>query len=385
MMRQLEQEKSRGDGGEEPSSSVEFGFRLDPPNQEDQAEAFEAARRQAEQTAVVLTQRTETIRAFADLHGRWRDALIGRIGRDTWLQLMTFSRERRETEQRNLRQAPGPEGVPATERARKRAQNDSLTLLEKAGVSREELKKIHAVHAAELDSIASPPRDTGTLESVPESEVPEDVRLGKGNPWTIYTPPYAGWWWSYSWWRLGGYNPDLYAYIDWSTGAMGHRSDWSDYSASDLDAFSLDYDTQLGVWYRPPKAGRLDVWFRLRSASARSHIWLDDEWGWSDSHSRMWSHLTVNVSPVLADKDEMQIWWAWAKGSPDSKTYQNDWYTPGTVHWFHMTTSAPIPANSWTLLKVGTYDRRYTWLNDVSTWQMMRNRWYLEELYVDVI
>jgi hypothetical protein len=376
---------SRSDHGDESSSSVEFGYRLRPPSPEGQADALEAARRQAEQASALLTRRTETVRAFADVHRRWRGALIARLGEERWQQMMEFSRERRRSDQLILRQSPGPDGVPAFDRARKRAQTESSSLLEKAGVSREELKKIHAMHAAELDLIAAPPSAKGTLESVPESEVPEDVRRGKGNPWTIYTPPYAGWWWIYSWWRAGGHDPDLYTYVDLNTGAMGHRSDWYDYSASDLDAFALDYDTHLGVWYKPPKAGRLDVWFRLRCASARSHFWLDDEWGWSDSHSRVWSHLTVNVSPVLLDQDEMQIWWAWAKGNPDSKTYQNDWYTPGSIHWFHMTSSAPIPANTWTLLKVGTYDHRFTWVNDVSTWQMMRNRWFLEELYVDVI
>ena len=74
------------------------------------------------------------------------------------------------------------------------------------------------------------------------------------------------------------------------------------------------YDTEVGVWYWPPRAGLLDVWIRARAARARSHFWLDDEWGWSDSHSRVWSYMTVNVSPVAADKDYQQIWWAWAKG-----------------------------------------------------------------------
>jgi hypothetical protein len=369
--------------GDETPSSVQFGFGLEPPPSEPQTLAVELASREAAAISASLERQAEITRSITDVHGRWRSALIARVGEASWREMMEFSRERRRAEPSSQRAAPlDPQ---AMERARGRSQDASREILQRVGVKREDLMRINASHAAELELLAAPAPSQGTLELVPEEQVPTDVKQGKGNPWTIYTPPFPGWWWSYSWWRFGGKDPELYYYVNPGSGAIGHRSDWYDYSASDLDGFYLDYNTQLGVWYKPSSAGRLDVWFRLQCASARSHIWLDDEWGWSDSHTRMWSHLTVNVSPVLADQDSMQIWWAWAKGNPNSKTYLNDWYTPGQALWFNMKTSAPVPANIWTLVKVGTYDKRYTWLNDVSTWQMMRNRWFVESLWIDVV
>lgn len=206
----------------------------------------------------------------------------------------------------------------------------------------------------------------------------------KGNPWTIYTPPFSGWWWYYSWWRNGYNDPELKHYSNATIGSVGHRSDVWEYSADDSDAFSLEFNTHVGLWHKPTEAGKVDIWIKARCSGARSHFWLDDEYGWSDSYSVMRAYMTVNVSPHLVDQDAKQIWWAWASGNPDEKTYVDDWFQPNSVHWFHIITTDPIPANAWTLIKVGTSAYRFTMVNDAETWQMMRNRWFIEEVYVDI-
>jgi hypothetical protein len=373
-------------GDESLLSSVRSDFGLAPPKEGAYDAVVDASIQQLEGYTRLLRESTKKTAAFESVREEWRKAIFDRIGADNWKMFTEFSRNQRAGNFGLGQFTPVPEGWEARRKAKQQSIEESVRLLEKAGIGQDEMKRLHGRFAGDLAHIGDPKiKESKQLKLVPQDKVPEDVLRGKGNPWTIYYPPYAGWWWSYSWWRAGGHDPDLYTYVDVGTGAVGHRSDWPDYDASDFDAFNLTYDTEIGVWYWPPRAGLLDVWIRARSASARSHFWLDDEWGWSDSHSRVWSYMTVNVSPVAADKDYQQIWWAWAKGNPDDTTYQNDWYTPGSLHWFHLSTSMPIPANAWTLLKVGTHDYRWTWLNDVSTWQMMRNRWLVEQIWVDVL
>jgi hypothetical protein len=81
-------------GGEATTTSVEFGFAVRPPDEQDQPEAIDAATRQAADVAESLTRYADTARSFADLHSRWRGALVSRLGDDTWNQLMAFSSQR---------------------------------------------------------------------------------------------------------------------------------------------------------------------------------------------------------------------------------------------------------------------------------------------------
>ena len=126
------------------------------------------------------------------------------------------------------------------------------------------------------------------------------------------------------------------------------------------------------------------MWIKARCVKARSSVYLDDEWGWSDSSTWMRSYITVNISPAIVDEDRSQSWWSHSWGNPDHSTYAHDWISPNTVMWFHLVSSDPIPSGAWTYIKVGTYDRHTSFLNDVSTDAVMRNWWYFEELWFEV-
>jgi hypothetical protein len=341
--------------------------------------------RQAEEYARLCRARSLAIAEYEDLTTRWRQALVEEVGEANLRRLRDYARLARTNNFGQCDVTPVPEGLAKLQVARARIKRESVEIMRDFGVNHQDAKRVHARFHGELQQITAPPlKESGRLELVPQDKVPAGVLARKGNPWTIYTPPFAGWWWSYSWWRSGFSNPELYNYVSSSSGSTGHRSDVWEYSASDFDAFSLEFDTHVGLWYQPTEAGQVDIWIKARCSAARSHYWLDDEWGWSDSYSLQRAYMTVNVSPHLVDQEANQIWWSWASGSPDNKTYVNDWYNPNGVYWFHLKTSDPIPANQWSLIKVGTKAYRWTWMNDVETWQMMRNRWFIEEVYVDI-
>jgi hypothetical protein len=151
-----------------------------------------------------------------------------------------------------------------------------------------------------------------------------------------------------------------------------------DGDASDDDEFTLDYDTSVSVWYKPPKTGLVDVWIIATCSSANYALWLQDEFGWSDSDTYMSSHITASVSPIVGDEDLLPIWDMDITGNPDDGTYYtDDKYPPGNLQTFHLTTSQAALGGAWTLVRVGTFDRRQAYMNDVSTSQLMRNHWFV--------
>ncbi len=99
----------------------------------------------------------------------------------------------------------------------------------------------------------------------------------------------------------------------------------------------------------------------------------------------MHSYLTANVSPVIDDEDRTDNWSTHISGSPDGDTYADDPFPPGNVQTFHLTTTQAVGADVWSMLRVGTYDHRFTFLNDVSTRQLMRNRWFVNAIFVRVL
>ena len=262
------------------------------------------------------------------------------------------------------------------------------------GVNRERLRALYAGFKGEAAGIVQRPAVASRLLTrAAVDAAPQPIR-DRVKSWdfkaspatadglTIFQPPFDGWWWKGSWYRFGGNDPQIDIYPDPATGSIGHRSEWGDGDASNADAFTLDYDTSVSVWYKPPKSGVLDIWIIATCGSAHYDIWLDDEWGWSDSDSRMFSHITANVSPVIDDEDRTQIWQADITGNPDNANYIDDPFPPGNVQTFHLTTSQAVAGGVWSMLRVGTYEHRFTFLNDVSTRQLMRNRWFVNAIFV---
>jgi len=266
--------------------------------------------------------------------------------------------------------------------------------MSEAGVNRERLRALYDSFKRDLAEIVRPEGAASRLlTKVSLQDVPKPVRDGvlsgdfkmsttTADGLTIFTPPFDGWWWKGSWWRSGGDDPSIDIYPDPSTGSIGHRSEWYDGDASDDDAFTLDYDTSVSVWYNPPKSGVLDVHILATCSSSRYDIYLEDEWGWSDSDTYMQSYLTANVSPVIDDEDRTENWDTHISGSPDGDSYVDEPFPPGNVQMFHLTTSQALAGGVWSMLRVGTYEHRFTFLNDVSTRQLMRNRWFVNAIFV---
>lgn len=314
----------------------------------------------------------------------WRAAVLDVVGEANWKKFVKFSATQRAGNFGLDEVRFDNDGLAKLAKAKRAQRARSVKLLASANLEPGGLKPIHRRYARQLDQVLRPrvPRKQ-RLEIVSEDKLPKGIQGHKSNPWTILTPPYAGWAWSYDWTRWGGGGPSLTRYLDSAVGGVGHRSHYWNYSAGDWDGLWLRYDTNVGVWYWPPHAGPVDVWVKARCARAYYNVWLDDEWGWSDSDTWMRSYFTVNVSPAHADEVQTQAWWSHTWGNPDSRTFSGDVIPANAVRWFHLV-SDPIPANAWSYIQAGTHDSHISIYNDVSTSATMRNWWYIEEIWLDV-
>ncbi|MEJ2648382.1 MAG: hypothetical protein P8016_08260 [Sedimentisphaerales bacterium] len=366
-------------------SAVDFGMHIPPPANGAGIETLKVSELQLERYKSSVAERQQKIVKAESILTDWRTAVLKQVGQANWKKFIEYSNAQRQSQYGLKEFCHDPDDLAKLALAKRKARENSMEMLKAAKLEPGGLKSVHRNFAQKMDDLLGPREPKiQRLEMVPESKVPRAVFNGKSNPWTTRKPPFDGWSWAYSWTRWGGYNPNLVNYLNVASGSIGHRSEYQNYSASDWDGLWLEYDTNVGVWYWPPHAGKVNMWIKARCAKTRYSVWLDDEWGWSDSSTWMQSYITVNVSPAMVDEERSQSWWAHVWGNPDSKTYASDLYAPNTVKWFHLV-SDPIPANAWTYVKVGTYDRHTSFINDVSTDAIMRNWWYIEELWFDVL
>jgi hypothetical protein len=367
-------------------SAIDFGFHLPPPGDGTSAETRSVSEQLLERYRSSVLDREQKIVKVENVIADWKTAVIDKVGEANWKKFIEYSRNQRQSQYGLKDLTYDPDGLAKLDSAKSKARENSLRFLKDATLEPGDLKPIHRRFSKEIDDLLSPtePRVHG-LEIVPESQVPQGIRVRKTNPWTFRAPPYDGWNWSYSWTRWGGHDPDLVNYLNVTSGSIGHRSEYQNYGAGDSDGLWLEFDTSVGVWYWPPHAGQVDLYIKARCVKGRYSVWLDDEWGWSDSSTWMHSYITANVSPAIVDEDRTESWWSHSWGNPDSHTYGGDVIAPDSILWFHLVTSDPIPAGAWTYIKVGTYDYRFAFLNDVSTDAIMRNWWYVEELWFDVL
>ncbi len=266
-------------------SAVGHDFGLALPPDGDHAALAKAAASWNDACARSLRAGANRVARLEEARKRLRDARLNLVGAEAWRHFSEFSRQQR-AELRTLLRT----GAAADRRAAaRRAREESIHLMERSGVRRQKLDMLFQEFKDELSRIVRPERSSAArLSVVPIDHVLRPVRdvitsravsTTTEDGLTIFTPPFDGWWWKGEWWHSGGDDAQIDIYPDPGSGAIGHRSEWYDFDASDDDALSLDYHTSISVWYKPPKSGVVDVWIWATCASAHWEIYLEDEWG----------------------------------------------------------------------------------------------------------
>lgn len=374
---------------------IEFNLNAPPDNDSAVAgtAAARVAARQAEDFSRTQTNMVKRIESLEDVLSQRRHALKAQVGAETWEQLRNFSKEQRASNYGLGQFTPSPEGWAMFKKAKKRAQQESVSLLAHAGIDSTELKRTLAAYQLKLEQAACPyVRESSHLEAVPTQDVPADVISGDSYrklslPFDVSSLQVVT---NY----CDGGCPFTEFSADQTDGLVGHRSDYVNKDASGTlwnpgNMFVLDLYASIGVWYQPVIAGPLDIFIPTRCNMAHSHIWLDDEFGSSSSSTRLRSALTVSVDPVMTTdtrgpmQEETPLYVVpLYSGNPDNATYDTEWHVPGEEYWFHMTLSDPISANTWNLIKVGVHDFHLVCVDDVSTSQSWYNWWYIDRIFV---
>jgi hypothetical protein len=131
------------------------------------------------------------------------------------------------------------------------------------------------------------------------------------------------------------------------------------------------------------------VQFDLECALCQHRIWLYNEWGWSDCTA--WT----NEAAV------MSVFWRWEDLTPASETYDigfvygldaggnGDSYpgtvtpaSPGQRRYVTLYTSSAFPAGTPLWVYIGSQQRLFAWLNDVSINMWVNAAWYVTGIRV---
>jgi hypothetical protein len=213
-------------------------------------------------------------------------------------------------------------------------------------------------------------------------DVPATIRKRRTNPWTVMAPPFDGWAWNYYGWRDGfKFTPTLY--LDHAGGFMGNRNYLYDSDAGDWDDAFIAYHTQVGFWYKMPKAGILEVWVEARPTEAQHYCSLYDEWGWSGSSVYQYNYITLQVNNGSLRQSRSSYWWE--SGYTDG--YWNNRYltiNPPTSYWHHLYSMESYAKDAWVFVKIGSRSTNSTYANDVRTYSEIDFRWFARSVQLRV-
>jgi len=140
----------------------------------------------------------------------------------------------------------------------------------------------------------------------------------------------------------------------------------------------------------------IDIWVKARCDRFQYNIWVDDEFGFSDSDTVTNSFFDLWICPtsmplfgyhILTPADIINgTWWAHVPGSPDSTTYAGTFVAPNTERWIHYKFKFPYkPYAGWWVIWVGMHDLVGSYLNDVSADIRLKDRWFIEEIHYEII
>jgi hypothetical protein len=357
-------------------------FRLFPPSEGATEETELLTRLIEESEKEAGLEQEERVARAAGIREEWRAAVLGLVGEENWNRWMAYSREQRETLYGLKGITPDPKGEAALAEAKRRAIDASYQMMKEASISPDELKALHHRYGDMLLGVLTPEEPkVQRLRTVGEEYIGL-LPVIKEDPWTTLRPPYDGQHTALDLWNpRGEYNQSANrSYLDLAVGSVGGLLSFACSDASDNTPLSVISETSVYFWYRTPRAGQVEIWAKVRCAGARVEIWLDDEWGWSESDTDLDSSLLLKISgaPDIQYRDTYSLWQYSRQGNPDNSTESREAYRAGTIRQF-VFTSEPIPAGVMTCIKIGTRDYIWSVLNDVSAQVTLDSQWVVDE------
>jgi len=250
-----------------------------------------------------------------------------------------------------------------------------------------DINKLRQLNQASRQSMArliKPPIDMLKKKPVvilkPE-QVPLSIRSGKTNPWTIKTPPFDGWSWSYNGYVAGfDFTPTLY--LDHLAGFMGNSNYLRDSSAGDFDYGYITYDSQISIWYKMPSAGILEVYVEALPTVNQHYCSLYDEWGWSDSSVYQRNYITLQVNGGSMKTSQASYWYEYGYTNGH---WNNSYLQNASPYWYHIYSAEAYAKDQWVLPRIGSRTWNSCIANDVSTYSQLDFRWFINRVFIRVV
>jgi hypothetical protein len=267
------------------------------------------------------------------------------------------------------------EGVAAVTAARRQAKEESLALLKRAGIDPSHVAALQARYVdAEEEVFWNSYKDVYAKANV----------LDKRPKNTDFGPPYAGWYWRYSYSLEGDgawLDRDPVRYLNSSVGQVGSDTGLTVSGTDDSDDLTIDYDTGLQIWYQPPTTGLLTVRINYVAALTQSSGSTDDEWGYSSVRVTHQPYFAGQVvSPIVGYKGLALI--AQKKVTSIDYDWSVNWpYNAGATRTMtFVVPSTVVQQGQWHLVRVGLYARNKIHANDVSADSRLNQQYLIRQV-----
>lgn len=301
-----------------------------------------------------------------------------------------YTHYREELRNRLAKYWSAADGLPRDEKGleqmranRKQMQAEISQLQEKFDIDKEKLAYLQQSRDQELTKLSPIGDAIGGVPShlVPTSQIPNDIRIKRTNPWISISPPYPGWAWAYSWSRRGGMDPWLSRTLSSTTGEVGSFERVWDSDASDDSYMHIDCRNRIGVFYEMPVTGLVESYIELQNIRSYHQVVHDDEFGWSSGTARVGSRITLQVvSPVASGESSAIAFEVWRSGT-DFIDWGNS-YALGGTYWAHLFSDRVYTAGQMLYILAGSYEYLNESVNDVSYNDQITYDWFIRRVWL---
>lgn len=203
---------------------------------------------------------------------------------------------------------------------------------------------------------------------------------------THFKPPFGDYQYGDGPGLVSGFRVNINHLIDDAAGHVGHVITLEDGDASDLDAGSMEGDTQLAFLYRVPRTGLVEVTINAVCGKANHHLVVNDEWGvsWSSVSQRA-SFMSHVIHPNVSAPSYSFL--STLQHDKDTSTYRDENpYLPGQhVQSSPMVSDGPIPAGTKVEIRAGVHSVDGALTNDMAVHSRSTQSWFVYDIAVRML
>jgi hypothetical protein len=327
----------------------------------------------------------EISREISALKEAYRSDLHERFGAERYGAFRSYVRDARASLAAQL-EPPGGLTVTSaaydTLQAERRAAGDAY--LREIGIDAAELRaanvRLRERTRALMEAVNVPHRSTGEIV-LPEN-VPADILAGKANPYTILKPgDFTAGSTSYPS-SVDDFTLVPTTYMNLDANLVGSSNYLKNSSAGDFDFAWVVIESSLGISYKMPATGLVEIWIEAQCADNHHHLTLSDEWWWSDASDDQYAYLaTQTLGPGGGEWRYVLLSEFHADGTDGYWNRHN--LINGKTYWAHTFSDASYAKDKWVYVWVGSHNDQRAFCNDVSLYGDIRFKWFFKSVWID--